>query len=374
MSDLLTVRPVNGWWERRTSLHLPWSIYKGNPNWVAPTLMVEKPLMGFGKHAFYEAARAYNLLAYRGRKAVGRVTAIVNPVHNQKYKDRVGFFGFFECTDDEEAAKALFDAGGAWLREQGMTSVRGPANPSLNYTCGMLLDAYDTPPVIQMTYNPPYYPRLMEACGFIKAHDMYAYEMKPEVLLVISRKYRPAVLQYLQSSNIAIRQFEPKNFEHEMMTYLDIYNQSLEGTWGFTPISVAEARQIASELKFLIDPEFTVMVEIDGKAVGGTLALLDYNPILAKLNGRVFPFGYRLWTQRKSINTARAMALTTVPGYQTSGLGVVMLDDLMNPSERRGITRWEFSWILESNKKTRGSLEKAGVPISKSYRMYEKGL
>ncbi len=334
--------------------------------------MVEKQLMGFGHHPFYDHARAHNLLAFKDDKPVGRLTAIVNPVHNEKYNDKVGFFGFFECVDDAEVAKALFEAGGAWLKAQGMTAVRGPANPSLNYTCGMLIDAFDKPPVIQMTYNPAYYPRLMEACGFAKAHDMYAYEMHPDVLLAIVRRYKPAVIAQLNRPDLVVRPFDPKNFEHELVTYLDIYNQSLDGTWGFTPISIAEARHIAKELKFLIEPEFSVFVELDGKPIGGVLALLDYNVILAKLNGRVFPFGYRLFTERKTINTARAMALTLLPGYQRSGLGIVLLDDLMNPSERRGITRWEFSWILESNMKSRGSLEKAGIPISKRYRMWER--
>ncbi len=370
----IQVRPVASWLDRRRFLHLPWSIYKGNPNWVPPTLWLERQLVGFSRHPFYESAKAHNLLAFKDGRPVGRLTAIINHSHNRKYSDKLGFFGFFESIDDVNVSSALFEAGFSWLRQQGMTAVRGPANPSLNYTCGLLTDAFDRPPIFQMTYNPAYYPALVEAAGFKKSQDLYAYEMRPELLAKIVDRYKPAVLSQLEGTNLVIRPFHAGKIRQEMELYLDIYNQSLEGTWGFAPLTPAEIRNIASDVRPLIIRELSVFAEIDGKIVGGVLAFLDYNKILAKLDGRLFPFAYRLLTQRKSLDTARAMVLALVPGYQRSGLGIILLDDLMRPSTKWGISTWEFSWVLESNTKSRGSLERAGVGISKTYRMYDRPL
>jgi hypothetical protein len=374
MTSAIQVRHAASWLDRRRFLHLPWAIYQGNPNWVPPTLWLERQLTGMSSHPFYKTGIAHNLLAFKDGKPAGRLTAIINHTHNQKYNDKLGFFGFFECINDPDVSKALFEAGFHWLRQQGMTAVRGPANPSLNYTCGMLTDAFDKPPVFQMTYNREYYPALVEASGFKKSHDMYAYEMPPDLLARIAERYKPAIYAQLDRPDLKLRPFNPKTIRKDMETYLDIYNQALEGTWGFSPLTGAEILNIAAESSLLIEPEFSVFAELDGKAIGGVFALLDYNKIFITLNGRLFPFGYKLFTQRKSIHTARALCLTMLPGYQRSGLGIILLDDMMRPSAKRGITLWEFSWVLESNTKSRGSLERAGIGIAKTYRMYDRPL
>jgi hypothetical protein len=163
--------------------------------------------------------------------------------------------------------------------------------------------------------------------------------------------------------------------QQEIETYLDIYNRSLDGTWGFTPLQPREARHIASELRHLIVPQFTAFAEIDGQPIGAFFALLDYNQILAKLNGRLFPFGIvRLMTGRRKITTVRAMAMTMVPGYQDAGLSAVLIDNLTGPATKWGIQRWELSWILESNSRSLGSLERVGMKRTKTYRIYDKSL
>ena len=245
----------------------------------------------------------------------------------------------------------LFEAGQDWLRQRGMTAVRGPVNPSLNYTCGLLIDGFDRPPCFLMTYNPPYYAALLESCGFAKSQDLYAYEMDTSLLAVLIERYKPAVLAALESvqtGDPAVR--TRRSYQQEIETYLDIYNRSLEGTWGFTPLQPREARHIAGELRHVIVPQFAVFAEIDGQPIGAVFALLDYNQILRKLNGRLFPFGFvRLLTGRRQITTARAMAMTMVPGYQSAGLGIVLLDNLVGAAAKWGIERYEFSWVLESN-------------------------
>jgi len=375
MSNRVVVRAVASWRERRCFQRLPWSIYAGDRNWVPPILTQEKTLLGWGHHPFFDNAEIVTLLAEREGRVAGRLAVLINHIHNRKYNERRGFFGFFECVDDVAVAGGLFKAGQDWLRQREMTAVRGPVNPSLNYTCGLLIDGFDCPPCFLMTYNLPYYAALLEACGFAKAQDLYAYEMDMNLLRVLVERYKPAVLAALNRPDMVIRPMNSARLQQEIETYLDVYNRSLDGTWGFTPLQPQEAHHIASELRHLIVPQFTALAEIDGQPIGAVLALLDYNQILGKCNGRLFPFGLiRLMTGRRKITTVRAMAMTMVPGYQNAGLSVILIDNLTGPAKEWGIQRWELSWVLESNSRSRGTLERAGMKRTKTYRIYDKML
>jgi hypothetical protein len=232
-----------------------------------------------------------------------------------------------------------------------------------------------------MTYNPPYYTALLESCGFSKSQDLYAYEMDTALLASMVARYKPAVLAALEGTELVIRPMVKSRFKQEIETYLDIYNRSLEGTWGFTPLQPREARHIAAELRRVIEPKFALFAEIGGKPVGALLALLDYNQIFSKLNGRLFPFGIvRLLQGRRYITAARTMAMTLVPGYQNSGLSVVLLDKMIwgidgaDGAAKWGINRYEFSWVLESNARSRGTINRIGAKISSTYRLYDKTL
>ena len=374
-SAAIAVRTAASWWDRRRFQRLPWTIYAGDRNWVPPILSQERLLLGWGRHPFFGNAEMVTLLAERRGKVAGRLAVFVNDVHNRKYGERRGFFGFFECVDDVAVARELFDAGRAWLRERGMTAWRGPVNPSLNYTCGLLIDGFASPPVFLMTYNPPYYAALIEACGFAKSQDLYAYEMDVALLAKLVGRYKQAVMASLEDSDLAVRRFDPSRFDEEIRTYLELYNRSLEGNWGFTPLQEGEVKQIAEELRHVLAPEFAAFAMVDGKAVGAVLALLDYNQIIRRLNGRLLPFGiFRLLWGKKRIDVARAMAVTMLPDFQQSGFGIVLLDQLVEAAKPWGLKRWEFSWVLESNTSSRGTLERAGTKLSKTYRIYDREL
>lgn len=375
MSDTISVRAATSWRDRRRFQRLPWAIYANDPNWVPPILSQERLLLGWGRHPFFDHAEMVTLLAERNGKVAGRLAVFVNDTHNAKYDEKRGFFGFFECVDDPAVARELFATGRAWLLQRGMTAWRGPVNPSLNYTCGLLIDGFGSPPVFLMTYNPPYYAALIEACGFVKTQDMYAYEMDVALLAKLVDRYRPAVMASLEGDDFVVRRFDRKHLASEIRTFLEIYNRALDGTWGFTPLQQGEVAHIAAELGQIIAPEFAAFAMVDGVAVGAVLALLDYNQIIRKLNGRLLPFGvFRLLWGRKRINVARAMAVTMLPEHQQSGLGVVLLDRLVESAKPWGLRGWEFSWVLESNEASRGSLRRAGTKLTKTYRIYDRML
>ncbi len=386
MSGAIVVRTARSWSERRRFQRLAWTIYapKGGPRdpcWVPPILSQERELLGWpewlgGHHPFYDNAQCATLIAERDGKTIGRVAVLVNRVHNEKYNERLGFFGFFECVNEAAVARAILESGETWLRERGMTAVRGPVAPSLNYSCGLLVDGFDRPPCILMSYNPPYYAALLEGCGYVKSQDMYAYEMDMTLLAALVARYKPAVMSALRAEELVVRPLDTARFRQDIATYLDIYNRSLDGTWGFTPLQPREAARIGAELRRIIVPEFTLFAEVNGTPVGALLALLDYNQILRTLDGRLFPLGLvRLVTGRRRITAARVMAMTMVPGYQSAGLAIVLLDRLVEAAKANwNINRYEFSWVLESNARSRGSLERARTKITNTYRMYDKAL
>ena len=248
---------------------------------------------------------AQAFLVSRDGKVVGRILAIVNHGHNRRYDELRGFFGFYECADDEPASTLLFETACQWLREQGMQSVRGPANPSLNYECGTLVDGFDSPPTFMITYNPPYHDKLITAAGFEKSEDLYSYNAHVSVLDDLNPKLVFILEEVKRRFGVVCRPLNPKQLKSDVRIFLEIYNRSLEGTWGYVPMSEAEIDHQANGLKHLLVPEVTSIAEIDGAPVCAGFGLLDYNPIIKKIGGRLFPFGWiRLFTERKKL-TAR---------------------------------------------------------------------
>jgi len=368
----LVVQPVESRSDQGRFIRLPWDIYRGDPNWIPPLVHSQKGLLGFRPHPFYRHAEARSFLARRGGVDVGRITAVVNHAHNERHGERRGFFGFFECRDDAAAARALFGAAREWLAARGMTCVRGPANPSLNYEAGLLVDAFDKPPSFMTTYNPPWYPHLVEDNGFVKVQDLYAYWGEVPMLATLDPKLAQMRDAVLERFGVKLRRLDRARFEAEVRLYFEIYNGSMQATWGFVPFSEAEILHLARELRFLIVPDLAVVAEVNGKPVGTTFALLDYNPRIRAIGGRLLPFGlFRLLWNKRAIKHMRLVTANVVPEFQAWGIGLVLLDALVPPVLDWGIREAEFSWILETNSLSRGSLERGGAIRSKTWRMYQ---
>ena len=368
-------RPVKTAADRRQFVRIQRQVYEGDPNWVPPLWSVQDELVGFRHHPFYERNRSQAFLVERGGEVVGRVVAIVNVGHNERFQDQVGFFGFFECRDDTEAARVLLEGAADWLREQGLTVMRGPVNPSLNYECGLLVDGFDTPPTFLITYNPEYYEALLLAGGCAKVQDMYSYYASIDMLETLDPKLKFVIEEATRRFKVVCRPMDTKNFYRDVQTFLEIYNESLRGTWGAVPMSPEEVAQQAKGLKHLIVPEMTSIAEIDGRPVGAGLGLLDYNPLIKKINGKIFPFGwFRLFFQRKKLKRLRLISSNVLPEYQKWGLGLVTLARILPDAIRWGIEVGEFSWVLESNALSRNTIERAGGRKTKTHRLYDKPL
>lgn len=360
--------------EKKRFLDLPWDIYKNDPYWVPAIRMDEKENLGYAKNPFYDRNEIQTFIALENGKTLGRIAAIINRGHIERYGEQLGFFGFFESINDEAVAGELFEAAWNWLKSKGITTIRGPVNPSLNHTLGLLINGFDSSPRFMMTYNPPYYEKLIESFGFRKSQDLYAYSGKVTMLPEVRKKLLPICEMIEEKTGAKVRTLDKKNFSKDVERFLYIYNRALTNTWGFVPMSEAEVRHMAAGLKYLIVPELAVGVELEGKLVGASFCLPDYNPRIKAIKGRLFPFGWIKLLRRKDlIKTVRIISTNVLPEYQMLGLGLVVLNGLVPKVIDWGIEEGEFSWVLESNKFSRGSLEKAGVPLTKTYRVYDYG-
>jgi len=371
MSEV-SVQPVLTGRQRKQFLQFPWKLYANDPHWVPPLRMDQPGLVGYKRHPFYEQNEVQTFLAFRGRELCGRIAAIWNRLHNQYHRENLGFWGFFECVDDQEVANALLDSVRQWFSERGIYRLRGPANPSINYTLGMLVEGFDSPPTFMMTYNPPYYPTLVEAYGFRKSQDLYAYWGHIDFLPQLSQRFSAFISRLKSHFGIQLRTLDRRRFRQDIEEFLTIYNQSLAGTWGFVPLSQNEVHHIARGLKYLLVPELAVAAEVDGRMVGAAFCLPDYNPEIRAIDGRLFPFGFfRLLRAKRQVRKIRILSANVVPEYQRLGIGLVMLAQLAPFCIQNGIREAELSWVLESNALSRGSLEKGGAKRIKTYRLYD---
>lgn len=371
MSNLI-VKAVQTRKEKSQFFKLPWQLYRDDPNWIPPLRVSQLELLNYKPHPFYNDGEIQTFLALRDGRPCGRVAAIVNGSHNRQYGERRGFFGFFESVDDQEVADGLFDAVRDWFAERDITTIRGPMNPSMNYECGLLIDGFDSPPTFMMTYNPPYYQKLIDGWGFQKVQDMYAFWGHVDMIETLDKKLKFVVDEVFRRFDLNVRPLDRSRFNEDVRMFLDIYNRALVGTWGFAPLSKAEVDHMSASLKHLIVPELTRAAEVDGKPVGAVFGLLDYNPRIQKIDGRLFPFGFiRLLANKRKIKRIRLVSTNVIPAYQKWGIGLVLMARLLPDALEWGMEEGEFSWVLESNNLSYGTLKRGGAKINKTWRIYD---
>jgi len=352
-------------------IKLLWKIYKDDPYWVPPLIMDRKKLIDKEKNPFYKHAQMELFLAEKDGEIVGRIAAIKNDLHNEYHKDNVGFFGFFECINDQEVANALFDKAKEWLKAKGCTTMRGPANPSSNDEYGMLLEGFEDEPRLLMTYNPKYYLDLCDKYGFKKAKDLNAYKVSNEKIITSDKLKRVANLA-AQRSGIKIRSLNMKDFKNELSHVKYVYNKAWAPNWGFVPLTDDEIDALADDLKPLVEPSLVLFGEIDNKVIGFALVMLDYNAVFKEMNGHLFPFNFiKLKTKKHLIKWARIITLGVIPEYQKRGLDAVFYWEIVNRAEKLGIMLGEASWILEDNEMMNRGAEVMLSELYKQYRLYE---
>jgi hypothetical protein len=355
-------------------IRFPWTVYRGNPYWVPPLIREMEFVLGEGNPFFHHAEAAY-FLARNGGTVVGRIAAIIDRNHINFHNEQTGFFGFFECLPDFEAAEALFASASSWLRDRGIEILRGPMNPSANDECGFLLEGFDAPPMIMMPYTQPYYLDYAERCGMKKAKDLYAYLSVIKEVSSGGRLERLAAGVRARVPGITVRPVNMKKFPRELETVKDIYNSAWSHNWGFVPMTDEEIESMAKRLKPLIVPELLIMAEVDGNPAAFFMAVPDYNQVFSKVNGRIGPVGALkfLWLSRK-ISDIRVLTMGVKEEYRKKGIEGLLYLESFSAAMKKGYERAEMSWILEDNVLMQRGCELMGGNLYKKYRIYEMNI
>ncbi|MBI2931126.1 MAG: GNAT family N-acetyltransferase [Planctomycetes bacterium] len=373
-ASVTDVYPVRSSRDLDIFIRLPWTLYRGDPNWVPPLIASERKLLDRARNPFWSRAESEHFLAWRDDICVGRISAIVNHPHNEAHGEKSGWFGFFESEQNPRTVKALLETAEGWLRSKGMTRILGPANPSLNDTAGMLVEGFKWSPFVLMTYNPPHYPALVEACGYTKAMDLFAYIMIQNDL--VREKIDRVAGEVQARKEVQIRMVDLSRFEEELRLVMDIYNDAWLKNWGFVPMTEAEIRFVADDMRSIVLPEFVYFAYYKGEPVGFSLALPDINHALKRANGRLFPFGwfYFLRPSLRRIPAIRIVALGVKRNFHHLGIGTLFYKKYMEEGLKRGYKAAELSWILENNDLMNRPVQQMGAKPYKKYRIYEKGL
>ena len=372
----IEVRPVQSGSDLMRFIRLPWRLYRNSPRWVPPLISERKHHLDREKNPFFQHAEAEYFLAWRDGEPVGRITAHVDHRFNEFQKNDWGLWGFFESEDDPEIANALLSTAEAWLRERGRDNMVGPMDFTTNHECGLLVEGFERPPQILENWHHPYYGALIEGYGLTKVMDLYKWELD----IADREKMLPIMFELADKVEpkygVKVRPMRKRNFESEVRAFMEIYNAAWENNWGFVPLTEAELRAYAKELRPILDENWAWIAENEeGQVVGAALSIPDYNQVLAKLNGRLLPIGWaKALVARRKIDSVRVFALGVKRDWQHTGVAAKFYVEHFNSAGRTPQTWGEMGWILETNKAMNRGMEAMNGRIVKRYRLYEKPL
>jgi len=363
--------------QKKQFIDFEWTINKNTPNWVSPLRMERVKVLDTKKNPFYSHAEIQLFLAYKDDEIAGRIAAITNQNYNDFQNDNAGFFGFFDCINDQEVANALLNAAVKWLKAKGKDLMYGPMNPSTNDEVGILIDGFDTPPYMMMTHNAVYYPQLAEGFGLTKAKDLYAWFVtSEEAMKNISEKMRRVSEKILKKYKITIRNLVIKNLKDEIKLIKDIYNNAWSRNWGFVPFTDDEINVLAKDLAQVADQDLLLLAEKEGNPIAFSLTLPNINEVLKNIpNGRLLPTGiFKLLTGMKKIKYLRVLVLGVKKEFQFLGLGSIFYIETIMRAKKKGYLGGEMSWILEDNYTMNKPIEDVGAKKYKTYRVYQYSL
>jgi GNAT superfamily N-acetyltransferase len=360
--------------ERDQFIKFPWRIYRNDPAWVPPLIIERKAFLDRKRQPFYQHGDAALFLAKRNGEIVGRIMASDDPNYNALHQSNVGCFGLFESTDDVDVAAALLDRAVEWLRRRGRSEIMGPIDYSTNYVCGLLIDGFEHPPTVLTAHNPPYYVRLIAACGFEKVTDWYAWWLDPDHAPV--SRLRRLVNARARKTSVKIRPIDLRRVADDSQRLAAVFNEAWKNNWGFVPFTDAEAKHMATEMRPIIDPRMTLIAEIDNAPVAFVICVPDINVALQRLNGRLTRFGLpigliKLLYYRRKIHTVRFVALGVVEKYRRAGIAETLVLQVMEEGVSRGL-KGELSMTLEDNVMINRFIEAVGATKYKTYRIYRK--
>ena len=361
-------------------VRLPLRLNAGDPAWSPPLLMERREALSPKINPFFQHADAAFFLATRDGRDVGRISAQIDHLAPDDPERPTGFFGMVAAEDDPEVFAALTATAEAWLKARGKVRAAGPFNLSINEEVGLLVDGFDRPPMLMMGHDPPYAGARLEEQGYAKLKDVYAYIC--DTATDIPKAARARITRSTPKG-VTLRMLNLKNYDHEVRTLTEIFNDAWAGNWGFTPLTEAETDHLGKSLKLLLNPRLVWFADIDGEPAGFGVTLPNLNEAARDLKGELFPLGIvkLLWRLKvKGLKTGRVPLMGIKRKFLSQGdtrgavLPFLIIDAMRREALKLGIERVEMSWILEDNRPMRRIIETVGGERYKTYRVYEKAL
>ncbi len=357
-------------------IDFPHDLYQDDKNYVPELFIAQRDLLTPGKHPFHDHSIIELYLAYKDDRIAGRVAAIWNKNHNSFNKTSDGFFGFFDTINDQQVANTLLDTATEWVKSKGADTLIGPANFSTNETCGLLIEGYNSAPFAMMTYNKPYYESLLENYGLTKKTDLLAHKFSGDQADHKPVRMLDTLTRRLNQKGITIRPVRIKDFKEEVKRIHEVYNSAWDKNLGFVPMTTAEFEYLAKDMKLLLDTDFCLVAEHEGRIAGFALAIPNINEVLIKVKrGRLFPFGiFQLLFGIKKIKSVRVIALGVVDKYRKLGIEACFYASFILAYRKKKFNAAEASWVLEDNTLMNTALMQMEAVPYKKYRIYEKAL
>jgi hypothetical protein len=362
--------------QRDLFIDFPHELYKGDINYVPEIYLAMKEHMDPKKNPFFQHSEAHLYLAYKQGKIVGRIATILNNNYNKFHECNVAFFGCFDTINDKAVADMLLDKAQSFAKQKQVDRLLGPTNFTTNDTAGLLVEGFDSPPVIQMTYNAPYYVELIESYGFTKDMDLFAYWIPTKDVNEKSLQLTERIQERLAKKGITFRNINMKIFDKEVQGVKEIYRSAWEKNWGFVPPTDAEFDFLAEGLKLMVDARYAYICEEHGEMIAFAVALPDVNEIVKGFNkGRLLPFNiFKLLFGKKKTSKVRVVLLGVKEEYRKNGIEAVFYGNFISAAKNNGLSGGEASWILESNEAMTKGAENLNGKKYKTYRIYTKNI
>jgi len=357
-------------------LQVAYEVYGDDPTWIAPLQMELRDRLDPGKNPFFEHAEVGLFTARRKGRLVGRISAQVDREHLARYDDGVGFFGFFDTTDDQDVATALVDRAEEWLAQRGMSAIRGPFSLSINEESGMLVEGFGAPPVFLCPHHRPYQGKLAEGAGLSKVKDLWGWHYTVEPPPPRPQKAWETIHAMPEVRFVSIR---PRDLKREIEELLDIFNDAWRDNWGFVESTDAEAVKLGKDLSLILDEQLSFFVEVDGERVAMCICLPNVNEAIRDFDGKLnlVTVPKLLWRLKvRGVRSARLMLLGIRKNFRGSRRYAPLSTAMYAELSKRGIKggyRWaELGWTLEDNRLINAGIRGMRAKVYKVYRVFEK--
>lgn len=352
-------------------LRLPYGIYQAEPNWVAPLKSEVRRTLDPDRNPYFNQASLQLFVCYKDGRPVSRLALIIDKFHLQKFGRRRAFFGYFESENDPEAVAALFRRAEEHIRFERMESLEGPFSPNYYSELGVQIDRFGTPPAFFQPFNPPYYRALLEKTGF-RVEAAFQTMKNDAIGPYLEKRYGP-VRGFQDHDGFIVRPFQPRDLEAELTRIRVVNNDAFEGNWHFLPLSAEEYVFSAKYLSLVTKPELIQIVEHRGRPAAVLHCVLDINPLLKRLKGRVSPAKYlRFMIGRRNVRNLIIFTVAIRKEYQHT-----IVYDLLLQAFRRLASSYrsvETTWLSPDNLPALRAAESLGMIPDKHFAIYEKTL